>query len=723
MEATNLLPLDEEHDSVNISARSLNVWVHCCPAAQGVAVRRGLLDERKLTSVHVGSIQVELVKTVHRQRRLAPDNPFLSDDQRNRLDGDGVIVAGRRVNVGDVLVSVVEVDKTMRPRRAGLQWIRDASERVPPGWDDAHVLSATRLGRRHLGRSAGRTIDERIKIAIRAEHPLSTGDILLVRQHVLGIVSRMVPDDEMPKESDRIADLAVSSEAAAELGLGKGMHILDVGKAGDLGVFNVHAHADGLYSLITQQPLGGRLHPTLGTPDVPCPASVTTAHVRWLRERGLNHLLAELVSLKSDDRHHRSVVDRLRDTDAPAEDYPVPGTPQSLYILRAELISLGLHVECIGNGQVTLRLRPATREELLSYSNGAIEKPDTIAYQNLKEVPGGILCPNVFGNDYRFGHFELPVPIVPYLWRIGSPSPLTRMLGIDAEQIEALLYYHSYVRRSDGDLPWRLADNALPDDPSHWLTGAEAVRALLADVAAEAIPAALRGRVDAIIQNVVLLPPAFMRPVILLDSGNFATSDLNDLYAQLINRAKRLAKLMQLNAPAVIVREECRMLQQCADGLWANCVLPEEIAVHDETSSRRLVDLLDLATKRIINAGRKRVTRSGRARAVAESSVPDGEVLIPRQIFDSLRLSPEQPVVMTSPEGNAFIAACPKRCDGHVLRLSPTWFERMEFPDPRQPICELHVPLGAEALDEARRLMLEIPAAGEPVGADPLVDA
>ena len=320
METANLLPLDKTDDATTISARPLNVWVHGGPASQGVTVRRGLLDQWKLTSVHVGSVQVELVETVHRQRRLAPDNPFLSEDERSRLDGDGVIIAGQRVKVDDVLVSVVEVDRTRRPRKAGAQWIRDASERVPPGWEDAWVASATRLDRRRLGRSAGRSIQERIEIALRTEHPLATGDVLLTGPQALGVVSRIVPDDEMPKENNTVADLAVSSEATPGLGLGEGMHILEVGKASDLGLFNVQAHAYGPYSLITQQPLGGRLHPTLGTPVVPYPASVTTAHVRWLRERGLDHLLAELVSLKSDDRHHRSAVRRLRELDAPAED-------------------------------------------------------------------------------------------------------------------------------------------------------------------------------------------------------------------------------------------------------------------------------------------------------------------------------------------------------------------------------------------------------------------
>ena len=72
--------------------------------------------------------------------------------------------------------------------------------------------------------------------------------------------------------------------------------------------------------------------------------------------------------------------------------------------------------------------------------------------------------------------------------------------------------------------------------------------------------------------DVIPVIPPDLRPLVLLDSGNFATSDLNDLYRRLINRNNRLKKLLDLNAPEVIIRNEKRMLQQSVDALFDNAV-------------------------------------------------------------------------------------------------------------------------------------------------------
>ena len=74
--------------------------------------------------------------------------------------------------------------------------------------------------------------------------------------------------------------------------------------------------------------------------------------------------------------------------------------------------------------------------------------------------------------------------------------------------------------------------------------------------------------------DVVPVIPPDLRPLVLLESGNFATSDLNDLYRRIINRNNRLKKLMDLNAPEVIIRNEKRMLQQAVDALFDNRTMP-----------------------------------------------------------------------------------------------------------------------------------------------------
>ncbi len=484
---------------------------------------------------------------------------------------------------------------------------------------------------------------------------------------------------------------------------------------------SMSTRADGPHSLITQQPLIGR-YAGRSSSGIPRPCRITTAQVGWLRQRGLNAILSELVSLKSDDWQNRGAVHRLREAGAPPADYPRPGTPHSLYLLRAELMALGLHVECQGNEHVTLSLRPATRDELLSLSHGAITRPETIHFRTLEEIPGGLLCPKVFGGDYRFGHIALPAPIVPYLWRIGSPSALESMLGFSRAQIESLVNYQMRVRRCGDGFEWRDAADALPveDGEGGWLTGADAIRALLAEVSAEELPPAACGHASVFVQDVILVPPVLFRPLILLESGNFATSDLNDLYRRLINRANRLTKLRKLKAPEVILRNERRMLQQCADELFANCLVRNKVR---GSSNKPLIDLLDLAIKRVVQTTEKRVDWSGRARTVVEPAIAEGEVVVPRTIFDALRLTPGQPVLCTSPEDESFAAARPRSGPDPLIRLTPATFATLGLEKLDVPLCELHVPLGAAAVEEAQQLLRQPRQWTAELGADPFVNA
>ena len=115
----------------------------------------------------------------------------------------------------------------------------------------------------------------------------------------------------------------------------------------------------------------------------------------------------------------------------------------------------------------------------------------------------------------------------------------------------------------------------------------------------ERLPAGLQGRVSAIVQDVLILPPVWTRPLVLLDSGNFATSDLNDHYRRVVNRANRLRKLVELKAPHVILRNERRMLQQTVDALHANCVLDPDRIVQRESGSEPLKDLTSIGLTRM----------------------------------------------------------------------------------------------------------------------------
>ncbi len=210
----------------------------------------------------------------------------------------------------------------------------------------------------------------------------------------------------------------------------------------------------------------------------------------------------------------------------------------------------------------------------------------------------------------RMGHIELASP-VSHVWFLrGLPSRIAHLLDIPLRELERVLYFEAYVVIDPGDVPDLQEGQILTEEqyrelqdlyPEHFTAamGAEAIKELLARVDVEALARELREKmktetsqqkrlkfakrlkvVDAfrksgnrpewmILDVIPVLPPE-LRPLVPLDGGRFATSDLNDLYRRVINRNNRLKKLLDLKAPDVIVRNEKRMLQEAVDALFDN---------------------------------------------------------------------------------------------------------------------------------------------------------
>ncbi|MSR58824.1 MAG: DNA-directed RNA polymerase subunit beta' [Planctomycetaceae bacterium] len=210
----------------------------------------------------------------------------------------------------------------------------------------------------------------------------------------------------------------------------------------------------------------------------------------------------------------------------------------------------------------------------------------------------------------RMGHIELAAPVV-HIWFFKSmPSRLGALLNMKTSSLEKVVYFQDYVVLDPGDTPLR-ANQLLTEEEARQARakygessfeiemGADAVKKLLAKlnlveqshklreelkttnsqqktkdlIKRLKIIEALRdsdNRPEWMVLDVIPVIPPDLRPLVLLDSGNFATSDLNDLYRRIINRNNRLKKLVDLNAPEVIVRNEKRMLQQSVDALFDN---------------------------------------------------------------------------------------------------------------------------------------------------------
>nr|WP_206107679.1 DNA-directed RNA polymerase subunit beta' [Paludisphaera rhizosphaerae] len=209
----------------------------------------------------------------------------------------------------------------------------------------------------------------------------------------------------------------------------------------------------------------------------------------------------------------------------------------------------------------------------------------------------------------RMGHIELAAPVVHIWFFKAMPSRLGTLLDMKTSSLERIIYFQDYVVVDPGDTPlketqllteedFRKAREAYGDTFQADM-GAEAVRKLLMRLDLVSLSKTLRENLQEttskqkikdltkrlkvvealrdsdnrpewmVLEAIPVIPPD-LRPLVLLDSGNFATSDLNDLYRRIINRNNRLKKLVDLNAPEVIIRNEKRMLQQAVDALFDN---------------------------------------------------------------------------------------------------------------------------------------------------------
>ena len=252
----------------------------------------------------------------------------------------------------------------------------------------------------------------------------------------------------------------------------------------------------------------------------------------------------------------------------------------------------------------------------------------------------------------RMGHIELAAP-VSHIWYFkGIPSRIGLMLDIGPRQLDKVLYFANYIVTDPGFTPLEkkqlLTEREYKEmrekyeDTFEAGMGAEAVQKLLAEIDLEALSAELHEElekatgqkrvrllkrlecVDAfrlsgqrpewMILNVVPVIPPDIRPMVQLDGGRFATSDLNDLYRRVINRNNRLKRLLELGAPDIIVRNEKRMLQEAVDALIDNGRRGRPVTGANNRALKYLSDMLKGKQGRFRqNLLGKRVDYSGRS--------------------------------------------------------------------------------------------------------------
>lgn len=273
----------------------------------------------------------------------------------------------------------------------------------------------------------------------------------------------------------------------------------------------------------------------------------------------------------------------------------------------------------------------------------------------------------------RMGHIELAAPVA-HIWFLKSlPSRISLMLDMTLKDVERVLYFEQYIVIEPGLTPltpnqllteeeYLQAQEEYGEDSFTAGIGAEAIREILSALDLEAVAEQLRveiaeattelkpkklakrlkvinafiesgNRPEWMIMTVVPVIPPELRPLVPLDGGRFATSDLNDLYRRVINRNNRLKRLIELRAPDIIVRNEKRMLQESVDALFDNGRRGRVITGTNKRPLKSLSDMLKGKQGRFRqNLLGKRVDYSGRSVIVVGPELKLHECGLPKKM-------------------------------------------------------------------------------------------
>ena len=414
----------------------------------------------------------------------------------------------------------------------------------------------------------------------------------------------------------------------------------------------------------------------------------------------------------------------------------------------------------------------------------------------------------------RAGHIQLVVPVA-HIWYFRSlPNKMGYLLGIPTKKLDTIIYYERYVVIQPGVLADEVAQNDLltedeyldllkklpkdnqyleDSDPNKFIAkmGAEAIYDLLTRIDLDSLSYELRDRANSdtsmqrknealkrlqvvesfrasrernkpewMIMKVIPVTPPDLRPLVPLDGGRFATSDLNDLYRRVLIRNNRLKRLLEIKAPEVILRNEKRMLQEAVDSLFDNSRKSSAVKSDSNRPLKSLSDSLKGKQGRFRqNLLGKRVDYSARSVIVVGPELKMGECGLPKLMAAELykpfiiRKLIERGIVKTVKSAKKIVdrrepiiwdilehvmmghpvllnraptlhrlgiqAFQPKMIEGKAIQLHPlacTAFNA-DFDGDQMAV---HLPLGNEAVLEAQMLMLQShnilnPANGAPI--------
>ena len=402
---------------------------------------------------------------------------------------------------------------------------------------------------------------------------------------------------------------------------------------------------------------------------------------------------------------------------------------------------------------------------------------------------------------HRMGHIKLAAP-VSHIWFLkGIPSYLGLLLDMTLKDLEQVIYFNNYVVMDAGDSEFKKLQLLTEEEYEDYMDeheestlkvgiGAEAIKELLSELDINALAEDIRSELEKgvtsvqkksklikrlrlldslissetdptwMIMDVLPVTPPDLRPMVQLDGGRFATSDLNDLYRRVINRNNRLQRLLEMGAPEIIVRNEKRMLQEAVDALIDNGRRGRTVVGPNNRALKSLSNIIEGKQGRFRqNLLGKRVDYSGRSVIVVGPSLELNQCGLPKEMAIELfkpfvvnkliergyvqniksakkKIERSDPKVWDILEevidGHPVMlnraptlhrlgiqAFEPKLVEGRAIQLHPlacTAFNA-DFDGDQMAV---HVPLSIEAQTEARMLMLATnnilaPANGKPI--------
>lgn len=423
----------------------------------------------------------------------------------------------------------------------------------------------------------------------------------------------------------------------------------------------IHARSTGSYSLITQQPPGGRAKmggQRKGEMEI------------WALEAyGAAYTTRESMTIKSDDH-----VGRVATYEAITQGYEITNesyyTPEAFKILQTQMKCAGINLESLSQNNDpetcltkkwieapkntrfdALRISLLDPDQIRKASFGEVKRPETINYRTQKPEPDGLFCASIFGpvKDYeclcgrykrmkfrgvicerchvevtlsrvrreRMGHIELAAPVAHIWFTKILPSRIGMMLDMTSKDLDKVLRFERYAVTKPGatllekgqlltEEEYKNHRKEYGSDSFEAQMGAEALESLLKTINLDGEYIKLKAelenkpqelkrkklikrlklvegfiktktRPEWMILRILPVMPADLRPIVSLDGGRFATSDVNELLRRVINRNNRLKELQSCDFPDVVVRNEKRMLQYIVDALLDNSRLEKPV--------------------------------------------------------------------------------------------------------------------------------------------------